>query len=86
MVPAAVDVAASRIVQESLTNVIRHVGPTRVAIALEYDEDAVRVRIVDEGCGSATDQASNGTGRSTEPRRALRGDSDAGGGVEIPWL
>jgi signal transduction histidine kinase len=48
-VPSAVGGAVYRIVQESITNVIRHVGPTRVSVAVAYDADAVAVRITDEG-------------------------------------
>ena len=48
-VPAAVGTAVYRIVQESITNVIRHVGATRVTITVSYGADAVEVRVVDEG-------------------------------------
>ncbi|MGH3737186.1 MAG: sensor histidine kinase [Micromonosporaceae bacterium] len=47
--PSAVDSAAYRILQESITNVIRHVGPTRVTVRLDYGEDALEVRVIDEG-------------------------------------
>jgi signal transduction histidine kinase len=48
-VPTAVGSAAYRIVQESLTNVIRHAGTTRVRVSLAYDDDALVVRVVDAG-------------------------------------
>ena len=41
--------AAYRILQESITNVIRHVGPTRVTVALDYGIDALEIRVTDEG-------------------------------------
>jgi signal transduction histidine kinase len=47
--PSAVDHAAYRILQESLTNVIRHAGPTRVTVALDYGTDVLEVRVTDEG-------------------------------------
>ncbi|MGH3647646.1 MAG: sensor histidine kinase [Micromonosporaceae bacterium] len=47
--PSAVGSAAYRILQESITNVIRHVGPTRVTVALDYGVDALEVRVIDEG-------------------------------------
>ena len=47
--PSAVDHTVYRILQESITNVIRHVGPTRVTVALDYGTDAVEVRVTDEG-------------------------------------
>ena len=48
-VPAGVDLAAYRIVQEALTNVIKHAGPVRVTIAVRYTDDAVTVEVDDEG-------------------------------------
>jgi len=47
--PSAVESAAYRILQESITNVIRHVGPTRVAVALNPGVDALEIRVTDEG-------------------------------------
>ena len=51
--PAAVDLAAYRIVQESLTNVIRHAGPATAAVSLAYDEGELRIEVTDNGCGYA---------------------------------
>jgi signal transduction histidine kinase len=48
-VPIAVGSAVYRILQESITNVIRHVGPTRVTVELDYGPDTVAVRVTDEG-------------------------------------
>jgi signal transduction histidine kinase len=47
--PGAVGNAVYRILQESITNVIRHVGPTRVTVALDYSAEEVEVRVTDEG-------------------------------------
>lgn len=47
--PDAVGSAVYRIVQESITNVIRHAGRTRVAVAVTYDVDTVEVRVTDSG-------------------------------------
>jgi signal transduction histidine kinase len=57
--PSAVSIAAYRIVQESITNVIRHVGPTRVTVALDHGIDSLEIRVTDEGTrpGSAHDVA-----------------------------
>ena len=49
--PAAVDLAAYRIVQESLTNVIRHAGPASAAVSLAYHDDELRVDVTDTGHG-----------------------------------
>jgi signal transduction histidine kinase len=49
--PAAVDLAAYRIVQESLTNAIRHAGPATAAVSLGYDHDKLRIEVTDTGYG-----------------------------------
>ncbi|MEU9885376.1 sensor histidine kinase [Sphaerisporangium sp. NPDC051011] len=49
--PAAVEVAAYRIVQEALTNVRRHARATSASIALDRAPDALRVRVSDDGAG-----------------------------------
>jgi signal transduction histidine kinase len=48
-VPAGVDLAAYRIVQEALTNVIKHAGRVRVTVLVRYADDAVTVEVDDEG-------------------------------------
>jgi signal transduction histidine kinase len=47
--PAAVDLAAYRIVQESLTNVIRHAGPAVARVSLSYHPDELGIDVTDTG-------------------------------------
>jgi signal transduction histidine kinase len=47
--PAGVDVSVFRIIQEALTNSLKHAGPTRADVLLKYDDDAVEVEIIDAG-------------------------------------
>jgi two-component system, NarL family, sensor kinase len=47
--PAAVDVAAYRIVMEALTNVARHSGATRAQVALRVSDDCLTIDISDNG-------------------------------------
>ena len=49
--PATVELNAYRIVQEALTNSLKHAGPTRATVTLDYGKDALAVEIRDEGCG-----------------------------------
>jgi signal transduction histidine kinase len=49
--PSAVDRAAYRILQESITNVIRHAGPARVTIRIEYGPNELKMRVTDDGRG-----------------------------------
>jgi signal transduction histidine kinase len=52
--PAAVDAAAYRIVQESLTNVVRHAGPATATVRVDYQPDALVLEIADSGGGQAS--------------------------------
>jgi signal transduction histidine kinase len=59
--PTAVDVAAYRIVQESLTNVMRHAGErARATVTVRHGTDAVDIDVVDDGLGVAAAFPSNG--------------------------
>jgi signal transduction histidine kinase len=95
-VPAAVDVAAYRIVQESLTNVMRHAGPALVTVVVDYRPDALALEVRDDGRGAATNGAGEG-GHGIEGMKeraaALGGSVEAGprpgGGYHVratlPW-
>ena len=48
-VPPGVDLSAYRIVQEALTNVLKHAGRARTVVAIRYADDAVTVEVDDEG-------------------------------------
>jgi signal transduction histidine kinase len=50
-VPPAVDLAAYRIVQESLTNAIRHAGPATAAVSLGYAAGTLAIEVTDTGLG-----------------------------------
>jgi len=47
--PPGVDLAAYRVVQEALTNVIKHAGTARAAVALEYRPDELMITVTDDG-------------------------------------
>ncbi|GAA4083616.1 sensor histidine kinase [Nonomuraea soli] len=92
--PSAVGSAAYRIVQESITNVVRHAGPTRVRVVLEPTVDDLRIRVIDAGRrGPVTARAAEApmSGRGIigmrERCRLLGGELDAGsrpgGGFEV---
>jgi signal transduction histidine kinase len=74
--PAAVELAAYRIVQEALTNITRHAHARHVTVRLAYDE-AVNIEVVDDGVGG---HAGNGNGivGMRERASALGGSVDAG--------
>src|SRR4051812_19396404 len=47
--PAGVDVSVFRIIQEALTNSLKHAGPTRADVLLTYHPDSIEVEVVDTG-------------------------------------
>jgi signal transduction histidine kinase len=49
--PAAVEVAAYRIMQEALTNVVRHAKAHRCYICLSCEQDLLQVEVSDDGIG-----------------------------------
>jgi len=49
VLPEGVDVSAYRIIQEALTNVVRHVGPTTARLRIHYQPDEMEIELIDEG-------------------------------------
>jgi len=80
--PAAVHLAAYRIIQESLTNVARHAGPAQVTVRVTYADADVRIEVDDDGtlpAGRApTIGAGSGITGMRERATALGGDLSAG--------
>jgi signal transduction histidine kinase len=54
-IPRGVDVAAYRILQEALTNVLKHAGDARARVCVAYEPDAVALEVSDDGCGGPVD-------------------------------
>jgi signal transduction histidine kinase len=50
--PPGVDLSAYRIVQEALTNVLKHAGPARARVVLRYGADDFELEIADDGPGT----------------------------------
>ena len=66
--PREVDAAAYRVVQEALTNVLRHAGPTRALVRVTREDDEVVVEVADRGRGTV--QAAPAGGRGLPGMRA----------------
>jgi signal transduction histidine kinase len=98
--PPAVDQAAYRILQESLTNVLRHAGQAAAAtVSLHYRHDALEIRVTDDGgrdgeaaaAGSLSADGGHGLTGMAERAAAVGGKITAGprpeGGFEVvAWL
>jgi signal transduction histidine kinase len=48
--PPGLDLAAYRVVQEALTNVIKHAGRAQTSVRLDYRPDELRIDVTDNGC------------------------------------
>jgi signal transduction histidine kinase len=58
--PAGIDLSAYRIVQEALTNIVKHAGDTTAEVVVRYRERELELAVVDDGHGVAG--AANGSG------------------------
>jgi len=56
--PAALELSAFRIVQEGLTNALKHAGPARVQVVVRFSERELEVEVVDDGEGARTGHGS----------------------------
>jgi signal transduction histidine kinase len=88
--PAGVDLCAYRIVQEALTNALKHAGPARAEVLLRYAPGGLDIDVRDDGRGSGS---TNGDGAGhgligMRERVALYGGQletgpRAGGGFQV---
>jgi signal transduction histidine kinase len=76
--PGAVDLAAYRIVQEALTNVLRHAGATSAEVAITYAPGALELEVTDRGLGGVPSGPGSGIAGMRERAAALGGELTAG--------
>ncbi len=91
--PAGVDLAAYRVVQEALTNVVKHGGGAETEVLVRYKADAVEVTVADRGGGTMTTRlegSGQGLAGMRERVRVFGGELHAGrrrgGGFEVRAL
>lgn len=56
--PAGVDVSAYRIVQEALTNALKHAGPARAHVLIHRSEEDLEIQVIDDGAGAGIEAGS----------------------------
>jgi signal transduction histidine kinase len=83
--PPELEIACFRLVQETLTNVIRHAGARVVRVKLEVTPEQVRIEVRDDGCGFEPEAAMSGVaGRRRLGLAGMRERMDLlGGELEI---
>ena len=74
-----IDVVAYRVVQESLTNVLRHAGETTADVRIAQQEDELVVQVTDRGRGVHREQSRLGRGLTGMRSRV----EDVGGRLEV---
>ena len=62
-IPAGIDQSAFRIVQEALTNVVKHSGASSCWVSVGYEPTGLSVEITDHGAGSAAERDRSQAGR-----------------------
>jgi signal transduction histidine kinase len=81
--PPGVDVSAYRIVQEALTNALKHAGPARAHVFLRYGPDDLELEILDDGAGGGNGGGSgHGLAGIRERVAVIGGEMDSGHRVE----
>jgi signal transduction histidine kinase len=79
--PPGIDLSAYRIVQEALTNTLKHAGSSHAEVEIRYEADAVEIEVTDDGRGPGVTNG-HGHGLVGMRERALLygGDLSAGAG------
>jgi signal transduction histidine kinase len=60
--PVGLELSAYRIVQEALTNALKHAGEARATVRVRYGAESLELEIVDDGAGAAARAAGGGHG------------------------
>jgi signal transduction histidine kinase len=76
--PADVDLSAFRIIQEAVTNVVRHAGTGYCQVIIDQRDDEVAIEVTDDGRGGAGDGAGYGIAGMRERADLVGGQLSAG--------
>ena len=85
--PAPVDVSAYRVVQESLTNTLKHARASRARVRVSYGRDGLELEVADDGVGATSTEGGRGLTGMRERVALLGGELSArntpGGGFTV---
>jgi signal transduction histidine kinase len=90
--PVGIELSAYRIVQEALTNALKHAGEAHASVRVRYEPESLELEIIDDGAGAAAPVGSGGHGLvGMRERVALYGGRldagrRAGGGFAVRVL
>ena len=80
------DVSAYRIVQEALTNVLKHAGPARAEVTVGCTDSAVTVEVTDDGTGNPVPPAVKGAGPGGTGGGSPPSAEEVGGGQGLAGM
>jgi signal transduction histidine kinase len=85
--PVGIELSAYRIVQEALTNALKHAGEARATVRVRYGDDSLELEISDDGAGAAAPVEGGGHGLvGMRERVALYGGRRQDGGFAVRVL
>ena len=61
--PPSVDLSAYRIIQEALTNTLKHAGPATATVTVRYTDSDIELEILDDGRKSTASSEKNTSGK-----------------------
>jgi signal transduction histidine kinase len=82
LLPQGMELSVYRIVQEALTNVVKHAGPARARVSISYAAGAMGVEIVDDGRGFDA-RLTVGNGARPDDARSPEPSIDDGTGSDV---
>jgi signal transduction histidine kinase len=80
--PPGVELAVFRIVQEALTNTVKHAGPATARVVLRYGERDLEIEVIDDGRGGHANGTGHGLIGMRERATIYGGELEAGGRPE----
>ncbi|MEU7749591.1 ATP-binding protein [Nonomuraea sp. NPDC049158] len=87
--PPGIDLCTYRVIQECLTNVLKHAGPATASVTVTYHSTTLELRVSDDGRGAAVTPKEDGHGligmreRVKLYRGAITAQAKASGGFEV---
>jgi len=84
--PAGLELAAYRVVQEGLTNVVKHAGEAHATVLIRFAASGLEIEVADDGRGEVTGTSGRGLVGLRERILLYGGELEAGGAGDRGYL